>query len=118
MSKKIIVGILALFSLAILISLIFIFRIDPYTLSVQQLLFFIFLIFVIIFSLIFFVQIPLMRKWMQRKETQGIILRRAFLISLFLSLVLALQIFGAFSILGVVLLGAVFLLLEFYFKSR
>lgn len=118
MSKKIILAVLSILGLAIFFLLIFIFRIDPYTLTAQQLIFFISLVFVLIFSLTFFIQIPLMRKWMQRKNTQVIILRRALLISLFLSLILALQIFNAFSILGAVLLGFVFLFLEFYFKGK
>ena len=118
MSRKIILALFAFLGLAIFLIVIFIFRIDPYTLSPQQLLFFVFLIFVILFSLITFIQIPLMKKWMQRKDTQAIILRRSLLISFYLSSILALQIFSAFSVLGVVLLGLVFLLLEFYFKSR
>ena len=114
MSRKIIVALLAILGLAIFIILIFIFRIDPYTLSPKELLFFAFLIFVILFCLISFIQIPLMKKWWKRKDTQWIILRRSLSIALYLALMLALQIFNAFSILGAVLLGAVFLLLEFF----
>jgi hypothetical protein len=118
MSRKIILALLTILGLAILIILIFIFRIDPYSLQPKYLLFFVFLIFVIVFCLASFIQIPLMRRWLARKDTQAIILRRSFLIALYLASMLALQIFNAFSILGAVLLAIVFLLLEFYFKSR
>jgi hypothetical protein len=118
MSKQIILTLLGILGLAIFIILIFIFRIDPYGLSPKEIIFFVVLIFIILFCLITFLQIPLMRRFLQRKDTQVIILRRAAIISIYLSLMLALQIFNAFSILGAVLLGGVFLLLEFYFKSR
>ena len=117
-SKRILLTLLLVLGLAVAIIFIFIFRIDPFSLSVKEILFFIFLVFLIIFCLVTFLQLPLMLKKMQKKGLQIIILRRSLFIALYLSLILALQIFNAFSILGVVLLLGVFLLLEFYFNSK
>lgn len=118
MSRKIILLLLTVLAIAIFIILIFIYRIDPYSLTPKEIIFFVILTFVILFCLMAFLQIAFMRRLLDKKEKQGIVLRRSLLFALYFALILALQIFNAFSILGAVLLAGVFLLLEFYFKSR
>ena len=116
MSKKVFFLLLVIFFLSLFVLLIIIFRINPYQLSEKELLFFLLWIFLLLFPFFSLISVFVHRSFLRRSFAQWVILRQGLFCSLYFTLLLALQIFGAFSILGAVLLGIVFLLLELYFK--
>ncbi len=107
----------SLWILALVVLLIIVLRVNPYELNEKELLFVLFWVFLFLFSLGVGASALWHRNLLRRSFAQWLVLRQGFFIALYLVLLLALQIFRAFSILGAVLLLVVFLLLEFYFKS-
>ncbi|MCD6422433.1 hypothetical protein J7L13_03755 [bacterium] len=92
-------------------------RVDPYKLSERELLFFLLWIFLFLFPLFSFVSALIHRQFLRRPKMVWTVLRQGAFAGLFFTTTLALQIFGAFSIVGVGLLALAFLLLEIYFQS-
>lgn len=117
MSKKLRLVLFGVWVLSLVILLVIIFRVNPYDLNEKELLFVLFWVFLFLLPLGTGFSALTHRNLMRRSFAQWLVLRQGFFFALYLTLLLALQMFGAFSILGAIILFIVFLLLELYFKK-
>ncbi|MCD6195145.1 hypothetical protein J7K05_03055 [bacterium] len=117
MSKRLSLGLLAVWGLSLVVLLIIFFRVNPYDLNEKELIFVLFWVLLFLFPLGTGISVLAHKNLMRRSFAQWLVLRQGFFFALYLTLLLALQMFRAFSILGAGILLVVFLLLELYFKN-